>query len=57
MEMEDALKKKTMQCTSVGYIIEKNEEYITIAQNVSNDGDVGEVMCIPVVAVDRLEEL
>ena len=46
-----------MECMSVGYMVDKNDDYIAIAQSIAHQGDVGEITLIPVAVISELREL
>ncbi len=57
-DYEEALEKKVASCRSVGYIISKTDDTVTIAQNIAEiEEQVSEITCIPVVAIQVIVEL
>lgn len=58
MSLEEALDMKIMECVSVGYIIDRDdEEQVIIAQSIDSQGNVADVTCIPAMMIEEIREL
>lgn len=55
--LQEAEDTKLMECISIGYIIAKNDEAVIIAQTIADQGDVGDITCIPTVSIQELKDL
>jgi hypothetical protein len=42
---------------TIGFVVEDSEDYIAVAQNMDNDGNVDNVISIPVSVITRIEFL
>lgn len=57
-DMALAMEHGAALCKSVGYILKKDEESLSLIQSISHENDqVSELICIPIVAVQEIVEL
>lgn len=53
----DEQKVKTLECISVGYLVDETKEAIALAQNVGSNGSIGDIMTIIKSCIKRKREL
>jgi len=55
--LEEAITSTTMECISIGYVIHKDKKSVVMAQTIADNGDVGEILCIPTSVIRELREI
>lgn len=57
MDLDEANDSMAMMCTTVGYIVKKSRKQVTLAQSISANGQMGEILCVPTSVIQELREL
>ena len=56
-EMDEARDLETAKCTTIGYLIFKDNERVVIASNVSEDDEAFGITCIPRGCITKIKKL
>lgn len=54
---ESAEDIKPVKCESAGIVVNETQDFITIANSKTDEGQYAGIMCIPMCCVERVKEL